>query len=87
MPIYEFRCPSCEQKFDVMKPREKAGDPAVCPDDGTEAHRVFSSSFIGTGGGDFDFGDMGSMPDMGGMGGMPDMGDMGGMPDMGGMDF
>ncbi len=86
MPIYEFRCPSCNQSFDIVQSRSKAGDPAVCPDDGTKAQRVFSSSVIlpGKAGGDFDFGDMGGegMPDMGGMGG-----DMPGMDDFSGMDF
>ncbi len=82
MPIYEFRCPKCEQAFDLVRPRSKAGAAAKCPDDGTKAHRVFGAGIIGVGSssGDFDLGDLG---DLGG--GMPGMPGMGGMPDMGGM--
>lgn len=95
MPVYEFRCPSCGNVFERVRPREKASTGARCPDDGKQAQRIFGAAIIGVGGtsdegfGDLgDLGDLGGMPDMGG--GMPGMG--GGMPgmdglDMGGMDF
>ncbi len=75
MPIYEFRCPKCGRSFDVVRPRDKAGRSAKCPDDGTRGQRLFTFAIAlgSSGGGDFDFGDMPDMPDMGGMG---DMGDM-----------
>ena len=92
MPIYEFRCPSCEKVFERKRPVGKASQGARCPDDGKNAQRIFGAAIIGvsSGGDDFgDLGDLGAMPDMGGgmpgMPGMPDMG--GGMPGMDGLDM
>lgn len=41
MPAYDFRCPSCEFVFEVMRP---ASDKTAvsCPQCGTEAKRVFT---------------------------------------------
>ncbi|MFQ5382329.1 MAG: zinc ribbon domain-containing protein, partial [Dehalococcoidia bacterium] len=55
MPVYEFRCPDCGKTFDVLRPREKAGDSAACPDDGSEAIRVFGATFISSPSVDTDF--------------------------------
>ncbi len=84
MPVYEFRCPDCGKTFDVLRPREKAGDPTACPDDGADAIRVFGANFISSSSADLDFdaGDMAGLGDDMGMGGMPGMGD-----DFGDMDF
>ena len=41
MPLYDFRCPKCGLQFEVSRSRDKAGDPAMCPQDGTEAQRVW----------------------------------------------
>lgn len=43
MPIYDFRCPKCGRVFEVSRPRSEAGNPALCPDDGTEGVRNFAS--------------------------------------------
>lgn len=31
MPIYEYKCPSCQLKFEVLRPLSQADEPAVCP--------------------------------------------------------
>lgn len=86
MPIYEFRCTRCGESFDVMRPRDNAGDPASCPKDGADGQRLFTSAIAVSRGGADDF-DMAGMEEaMAGMGGMDGMPGMGGMPDMGGMD-
>ncbi len=62
MPIYEFRCSQCATVFEVTRPREAAGDPACCPDDGTQGQRVWNSSAIAAFGSedfDDDFDDLG----------------------------
>jgi putative FmdB family regulatory protein len=43
MPIYDFRCAECGMEFEVSRPRSAAGEPAMCPLDGKEAQRIFSS--------------------------------------------
>ncbi len=51
MPIYDFRCSKCGLEFEVSRPRDKAGDPVQCPQDGAEAVRIFSSlGFVMKGG-------------------------------------
>jgi len=31
MPIYEYYCPTCCRKFDLLRPMSKADEPALCP--------------------------------------------------------
>ena len=35
MPIYEYVCPNCELKFELLRPLSQAGELADCP----ECHR------------------------------------------------
>jgi len=51
MPIYEFRCAACDDRFEVERPMGKVTG-VQCPSCGAEAKRVFSASavvFKGTG--------------------------------------
>lgn len=41
MPTYDFQCQSCFGVFEVFRPMSEASAPAVCPDDGGEAQRLF----------------------------------------------
>jgi putative FmdB family regulatory protein len=31
MPIYEFRCPACDERFELRRPMRDADAPATCP--------------------------------------------------------
>jgi len=31
MPLYEFRCRTCDTNFEVRRPMAEASEPAVCP--------------------------------------------------------
>jgi putative FmdB family regulatory protein len=31
MPIYEYLCPACERKFDLLRAFSRADEPAACP--------------------------------------------------------
>jgi putative FmdB family regulatory protein len=31
MPIYEYICPDCKNKFELMRPISKCSEPAECP--------------------------------------------------------
>ena len=92
MPTYEFQCPKCSQRFEVVRPRDKAGAPAKCPVDGASARRVFSAGGILTpGGGSGESDHFDSLPGgtdwgEGGDFGMGE-GGMGGGEDFGGGDF
>ncbi|MBI2844685.1 MAG: zinc ribbon domain-containing protein [Armatimonadetes bacterium] len=44
MPIYEFRCDSCNKKFDRLC-RMGENDGAVCPNCGGKASRIFSTFY------------------------------------------
>ena len=49
MPIYEYRCESCDERFEELVRRPD--DPVACPEcDGTEVRRLLSA-FAGVGGG------------------------------------
>ena len=41
MPVYDFRCPRCGLQFEVSRPREHISEPVHCPQDGTQAQRVW----------------------------------------------
>ncbi len=47
MPIYEFLCEDCGP-FEERRSFEEAGNPAVCPECGTAARRVYSVSRLKT---------------------------------------
>ncbi len=42
MPLYEFRCRSCDETFEVRRPMSQAGEPATCPDGHDGAVRLLS---------------------------------------------
>ncbi|MBM3800481.1 MAG: zinc ribbon domain-containing protein [Actinobacteria bacterium] len=50
MPLYEFRCRTCESTFEVRRPMSEASDPATCPDGHPGAVRLLSV-FASVGGG------------------------------------
>jgi putative FmdB family regulatory protein len=31
MPIYEYQCPPCQRKFELLRPFSRADEPATCP--------------------------------------------------------
>ncbi len=45
MPIYEYCCPECETKFDLLRPFSQADAPAVCPKCHHEGGRRLVSAF------------------------------------------
>lgn len=42
MPIYEYVCTECNNKFEKLRPASKSAEPAECPSCHKEAERVFS---------------------------------------------
>jgi putative FmdB family regulatory protein len=42
MPLYEFKCRSCDDTFEVRRPMSQASDPAVCPQGHEGAVRLLS---------------------------------------------
>ncbi|MFZ9930649.1 MAG: FmdB family zinc ribbon protein [Ilumatobacteraceae bacterium] len=42
MPLYEFRCRTCESTFEVRRPMAEASDPAICPEGHEGAVRLLS---------------------------------------------
>ncbi|MEO6156670.1 MAG: zinc ribbon domain-containing protein [Ilumatobacteraceae bacterium] len=42
MPLYEFRCRTCDETFEVRRPMSEAGLPATCPDGHDDAVRLLS---------------------------------------------
>lgn len=50
MPLYEFRCKTCDDTFEVRRPMSEAGEPATCPDGHQGAVRLLSV-FANVGGG------------------------------------
>ncbi len=53
MPIYEFKCPSCGHKFEILLPIDKR-DEAVCEKCGAKVARVYNGKCAfgaGVGGG------------------------------------
>jgi putative FmdB family regulatory protein len=41
VPLYEFRCKTCDDTFELRRSMSEAGDPASCPD-GHPAVRLLS---------------------------------------------
>ena len=42
MPLYEFRCRTCDTTFELRRPMSEASDPASCPDGHDGAVRLLS---------------------------------------------
>lgn len=42
MPLYEYYCPQCETRFELLRPMNRSDDPATCPNGHEEAQRVLS---------------------------------------------
>jgi len=40
--LYEFKCSDCNHTFEVKRLMSDCGEPAVCPECGKEAQRVYS---------------------------------------------
>ena len=43
MPIYEFKCETCQTVFDVRRPIDNRDDPYLCPYDGVETKRMVTA--------------------------------------------
>ena len=43
MAVYEFVCPKCGRKFELMRPMSEAKKPAKCPKCGSKAQKLISS--------------------------------------------
>ena len=43
MPIYEYNCHSCENKFELMRPFSQSKSAATCPNCKNSAERVLST--------------------------------------------
>lgn len=50
MPLYEFRCRTCDDTFEVRRPMSESSDPATCPQGHEGAVRLLSV-FASVGGG------------------------------------
>ena len=42
MPLYEYYCPQCETRFELLRPMSRADDSATCPNGHQRAKRVLS---------------------------------------------
>jgi putative FmdB family regulatory protein len=43
MALYEFRCRTCDQRFEVRRPMTDAAAPAPCPDGHADTVRLLST--------------------------------------------
>lgn len=42
MPLYEYSCPACQNRFELLRPMSRAQEAASCPTCATEAPRAVS---------------------------------------------
>lgn len=42
MPLYEYHCEPCNDRFEVLRPMSKGNDPATCPVCGGTGRRMLS---------------------------------------------
>ena len=55
MPLYEYYCRRCEQRFELLRPVARMDDPAPCPkwhDGGERMLSTFAAFSQGSGGGE-----------------------------------
>jgi putative FmdB family regulatory protein len=53
MPLYEYYCPKCTSKFELLRPMSRADEGATCPrghNGGTRTLSVFAAVSKGAGG-------------------------------------
>lgn len=51
MPLYEYVCPTCEARFEELRPASRMDEPARCPNGHDAGKRVLSAfATIGNGG-------------------------------------
>lgn len=43
MPIYEYFCPDCNSRFELLRPLDKASEKALCPQCKKSVRRIFSA--------------------------------------------
>ena len=43
MPIYEYRCPDCDLKFELLRPLSQSDGGVSCPQCQHEARRILST--------------------------------------------
>lgn len=43
MPIYEYSCPDCKLKFELLRPLSQANEAAFCPQCHGKVNRILSS--------------------------------------------
>ena len=43
MPLYEYYCNSCNERFELLRPVSRMDDPATCPEGHEGADRVLST--------------------------------------------
>ena len=48
MPIYEYYCGNCDQKYESIQSMKDCSKPIDCPDCGGPAKRIISAPLIGT---------------------------------------
>ena len=66
MPIYEYTCTTCHNRFERLRPMSQMDDEAPCPDCGSESQRQLSVFAAFSGGTD---GDVSAVAGGGGCGG------------------
>ncbi|MGA2107027.1 MAG: zinc ribbon domain-containing protein [Syntrophorhabdales bacterium] len=49
MPIYEYECRNCEEKFEVLQKADETNDLICCPKCGTEKPERLLSAFCSVG--------------------------------------
>jgi putative FmdB family regulatory protein len=42
MPLYEYYCPTCDKKFELLRSMSRSNEPATCPSGHEGAERVIS---------------------------------------------
>jgi putative FmdB family regulatory protein len=45
MPVYEYECPNCKVKFEVMRKFSESGG-STCPTCGAEGQRIYCAPFL-----------------------------------------
>jgi len=43
MPLYEYYCPKCAAKFELLRPMSRVDEPATCPQGHGRAARTISA--------------------------------------------